>query len=65
MKNLGVHHAEPLESAYEKRLDNDNLLTACDFHHEMMEKGEIPLEIVKKIIKEQQNSPPGDAVLVF
>ena len=53
--NLSVHHAEPLESAWEKRLDNDNLITGCDMHNEMMESGEIPRDEVLNIIKEQEN----------
>ena len=51
---LSVHHAIPLQEDYEKRLDNDNLLTVCDMHHEMAESGEIPYEEIKKIIDEQE-----------
>lgn len=53
--NLSVHHAESLEDAWEKRLDDDNLLLGCSYHHELMEDGTIPLEEVKAIIKEQQD----------
>ena len=53
--NLSVHHAESLEDAWDKRLDNDNLITGCDRHHEMMESGEIPKDVVLSIIKEQEN----------
>lgn len=58
---LSVHHAIPLQEDYEKRLDNDNLLTVCDMHHEMAESGEIPYEEIKKIIDEQeQGVSPGE-----
>jgi 5-methylcytosine-specific restriction endonuclease McrA len=53
--SLSVHHAESLEKAWDKRLDNNNLITGCDRHHEMMESGEIPLEVVIKIINEQES----------
>lgn len=52
---ISVHHAESLESNWDKRLDNDNLITTCDPHHEMMESGEIPLDVVKDIIREQES----------
>lgn len=53
--SLSVHHAVSLENDFDKRLDNDNLITSCDMHHEMMESGEIPLSIVLDIIAEQEN----------
>lgn len=59
--SLSVHHAIPLQIDYEKRLDNDNLLTVCDMHHEMAENGEIPYEEIKRIIDEQNAGvSPGD-----
>lgn len=53
-ENLSVHHAIPLEKDFEKRLDDDNLITACSKHHEMAESGAIPYEVIKKIIDEQE-----------
>lgn len=59
-KRLSVHHAVPLKEDYELRLDDENLITTCDVHHEMAESGEITLNEVKKIIMEQQSKmPPG------
>lgn len=52
---LSVHHAIPINADWDKRLDNDNLLTVCNYHHKMCENGEIPLSIVLGIIKEQEN----------
>lgn len=52
--NLEVHHAVPLEEDFEKRLDNDYLLTICETHHEMAESGEIPRAVILSIIKEQE-----------
>lgn len=55
-ENLSVHHAVPIEEDYDRRLDDDNLLTVCDMHHEMAESGEIPYEVVKQIIDEQEDT---------
>lgn len=52
--NLSVHHCEPLNEAYEKRLDNDNLLTVCEYHHRLCDNGTIPQQEVKRIIEEQE-----------
>lgn len=62
--NLQVHHVIPLEKDYNKRLDNDNLITLCEKHHEMAEAGEIPIEVIKGIVLEQENEgiPPGAAL---
>lgn len=53
--DLEVHHAISLEKDFSKRLDNDNLLTICEHHHEMAERGDIPCKIIKAIIDEQES----------
>lgn len=58
-KNLSVHHAIPLKADYELRLNNKILITLCGIHHEMAESGEIPLDAILDIIKQQENIPPG------
>lgn len=58
--HLSVHHAVPIAADWDKRLDNDNLITLCSTHHKMCENGEIPREVVRKIIVEQQQkASPG------
>lgn len=64
--NLSVHHAISMDKDFEKRLDNDNLLTLCGKHHEMAESGAISYGVIKGIIDEQekifarqQRSPRG------
>ena len=52
--NLSVHHMIPVEEDWDKRLDNNNLLTICEKHHIMAEQGDIPREVIKKIICEQE-----------
>ena len=54
-ENLSVHHIRPLETNFELRLSDENLITLCEKHHEMAEKGEISAEKLIKIIK---NIPP-------
>ena len=53
-KELEVHHNIPINEDYNKRLDNDNLITVCHSHHEMCESGEIQREEVQRIINEQE-----------
>lgn len=48
-KDLEVHHIVPIEEDYNKRLDSDNLITLCRYHHEMAEKGDISREELQKI----------------
>lgn len=52
-RKLSVHHAEKLEYSYEKRTDENNLITLCEQHHKMCDSGEIPMHAVKRIIQEQ------------
>lgn len=54
-EDLSVHHNIPINEDYNKRLDNNNLLTVCGYHHEMCESGEIPREEVQTIINEQES----------
>lgn len=55
---LSVHHNVPIAEDYNKRLDNDNLITLCSIHHEMCENDEIPREEIQKIIDEQEKTIP-------
>ena len=48
---LEVHHITPINDDYNKRLDNDNLITLCNYHHKMAECGDIPREELYELIK--------------
>lgn len=50
---LEVHHIVPINEDYNKRLDNDNLITLCNYHHKLAEAGAIPREVLQDLI-----SPP-------
>ena len=39
--DLSVHHIVPLKVDYDRKLDNDNLITLCRYHHEAAEHGRI------------------------
>lgn len=47
---LEVHHIVPINEDYEKRLDNDNLITLCTFHHKMADANEIPREELAEMV---------------
>lgn len=51
---LSVHHIVPVNEEYDKRLDNDNLLTLCRMHHEMCEDGIISRTEQIEIAREQE-----------
>ena len=53
-KELDVHHIIPISQDYNKRLDNDNLITLCRYHHKMADDGKIPKEVLYNLIKEKQ-----------
>lgn len=46
---LSVHHIEPLAECFERRLDDENLVTACPWHHKMADDGEIPRDYLHEL----------------
>lgn len=52
-QKVQVHHIVPMVEDWGRRLDDDNLITLCTYHHSMAEDGEIPQEELKRMI------PPG------
>ena len=40
-EDISVHHIVPIEENYDRRLDDDNLITLCRYHHEQAESGKI------------------------
>lgn len=50
-RNLEVHHIVPLAENYNKRLDNDNLICLCSFHHKMAEKCLITRTELNEMVK--------------
>lgn len=54
-EDLQVHHAMPINTNEDLKLDSSNLVTLCSMHHAICDRGEIPYNEVKKIIDEQEN----------
>ena len=46
-----VHHITPLTDDFDARLDNDNLISLCAYHHEQAERGEISAEELFKAVE--------------
>lgn len=53
-RNIEVHHIIPVSEDWERRLDNETLLSLCEEHHEAAECGEIPREVLLSIAREQE-----------
>lgn len=55
-ENTSVHHIYPLAKpgGWEKRLDNDCLLTLCSIHHSNADNGVIPVDELLEIVREQE-----------
>ena len=54
-KELSVHHIVPLTEDFDRRLDEDNLITLCSRHHRMAERGELPRQQLAALA----GSPPA------
>lgn len=62
--HLEVHHIESLESAYDKRLDDDNLITLCRDHHEQAEQGKLTKQQLKQLIEERAEGKGSNPPIV-
>ncbi len=49
-RNLSVHHITPIAEDFDRRLDDENLVTLCDLHHKQAESGEIPKKELYEIV---------------
>lgn len=41
---LEVHHIRPLAKRYDLRLEDENLITLCPYHHKLADSGEISVK---------------------
>lgn len=51
VSDISVHHIVPLAVDYNLRLNDDNLISLCDYHHELAENGKIPVDLLKNLAK--------------
>ncbi len=63
--NTSVHHIISLKKNYELKNVNTNLITLCDCHHKMADRGEIPIETLKNIAFEQESIPPSFVNILY
>lgn len=53
-QDIQVHHIEPINKAYDKRLEDSNLISLCTYHHYMADNKQISMKILKEIVIEQE-----------
>lgn len=51
-KDLEVHHIVPLHEDFDRRLDDDNLISLCQYHHDMADSGVISREFLSEQISD-------------
>lgn len=56
-ERIEVHHIVSLADDYDKRIDDSNLITICEHHHEMAERGAISKNELFRIVEEQSIPP--------
>lgn len=49
---LEVHHIVPIHEDYNLRLENDNLITLCCYHHKLADNGQISKSLLSSLISE-------------
>lgn len=57
-EDIQVHHIVPIEEGidgWQKRLDNEWLISLCRYHHELAEKEFITRKELREIVKQQEN----------
>lgn len=52
--NIQVHHIVPVSEDFELRLEQDNLISLCKYHHDLAEDGKISIKELVNIVKEQE-----------
>ena len=53
-EQLEVHHIVSVRKDYDLRLEDSNLITLCERHHQMAERGEISAKVLLEITAEQE-----------
>lgn len=56
---LSVHHIIPIKDAWDKRLDNDNLITLCSKHHYMADHGYYAVDYLRRLAATDFLASPG------
>ena len=48
--DVEVHHITPLAVDFKQRLDDENLISLCHYHHELAENGSISAEELRELL---------------
>ena len=57
-RDLSVHHIVPINEDERLKLENDNLITLCNEHHEQAEQGEISRETLRELARTEAKISP-------
>ncbi len=59
--DLEVHHIVPLSEDWDLRLEEDNLITLCEGHHDQADRGLLTRKHLKRLIQDRYSgdSTPG------
>ena len=63
-RSVEVHHIIPVAEDWDKRLDNYNLISLCNKHHDLADSGGIPRDLLLSIARHQEEKivpPPCDS----
>lgn len=52
--DIEVHHIIAIVEDWDKRLEDENLICLCAYHHKMAERGEIDKQLLLGIAQEQE-----------
>ena len=63
-ENLSVHHIIPLvdDADREYALDDDWLITLCEYHHKLADAGAIKAKVLHEIAVANGHNPPGTSL---
>ena len=50
-RHLQVHHIIPLSERFDLKLNSNNLISLCSYHHKLAELGEIPRSYLQALAK--------------
>lgn len=62
-KIIEVHHIEPIKENFDLRLDDGNLISLCTYHHKRADRGEIPREELRRLIKNESKISRGSGFM--
>ncbi len=53
--DIQVHHIVPIVEDYDKRLDDEYLISLCPYHHSLAERGHISRQELLDVVREQES----------